>query len=139
MTGCTTTVWGRGINIYNCSPLSAGGTVVYQGRATLIPVTIVGYGCPGLRLYLDGVDQGFDYTYYPDAYIVSTTCDPQEKYDCINGACTPSTTYDTPGIYSSLAECEVACGTGCSGKCLSNAEWAQIEGLASQLKNKNCS
>lgn len=63
---------------------------------------------------------------------------PQQQYDCINGTCIPSTNYNTPGLYSSLSECETACGTGCSGKCLSNAEWAQIQGLAAQLKNKNC-
>lgn len=61
------------------------------------------------------------------------------KYDCINGACLPNTTYSTPGLYQSLSECEVVCGTGCSGKCISNADWATIEGLAGQLKNKNCS
>lgn len=60
-------------------------------------------------------------------------------YDCINGACTLSTTYNTPGLYQSLSACEVACGTGCSGKCISNADWSKIEGLSNQLKNKNCS
>ncbi|MEH2136848.1 hypothetical protein [Nostoc sp.] len=59
-------------------------------------------------------------------------------YDCINGACTPSTTYKTPGLYSDMNACELACGTGCSGKCISNSDWAQIEGLASQLKNHEC-
>ena len=60
-------------------------------------------------------------------------------YDCINGACTPTTKYQTLGLYKSLAECEEACGTGCSGKCISNSEWAQIEGLSGQLKSRNCS
>jgi hypothetical protein len=64
---------------------------------------------------------------------------PNIAHDCINGSCIPQSTYNTPGIYQSLSDCEVACGTGCSGKCISNADWAQISGLASQLKNKNCS
>lgn len=64
---------------------------------------------------------------------------PQTQYDCINGACIAKATYNTPGIYQSLSECETSCGTGCSGKCISNSEWAQIEGLANQLKNQNCS
>ncbi|MBN3926114.1 hypothetical protein [Nostoc sp. NMS4] len=63
---------------------------------------------------------------------------PTDKYDCINGACIKKTVYSTPGIYQSLSECETACGTGCSGKCVSNADWAQIEGLSNQLKNRNC-
>lgn len=62
---------------------------------------------------------------------------PTPKYDCLNGICVLSTQYNTPGIYS-LSECEQTCGTGCSGKCISNADWATIEGLAGQLKNKNC-
>jgi hypothetical protein len=66
-------------------------------------------------------------------------CQTVTKYDCINGACIPKSTYSTPGIYNSLSECETACGTGCSGKCISNADWAQIEGLSNQLKNRNCS
>ncbi|MBD2204942.1 hypothetical protein H6G33_04215 [Calothrix sp. FACHB-1219] len=66
-------------------------------------------------------------------------CVSSQSYDCINGACIVSTQYDTPGIYASLAECETACGTGCSGKCISNSEWATIEGLSNQLKQRNCS
>jgi hypothetical protein len=61
------------------------------------------------------------------------------KHDCINGACLPKATYNTPGIYNSLSECQTACGTGCSGQCISNSDWAQIEGLADKLKQKNCS
>lgn len=75
-------------------------------------------------------------------YIVSAVFTPSQaplEYDCINGACLPKTTYNTPGLYPTLEECEVSCGAGCSGKCISNSDWAKIEGLSSQLKNKNCS
>ncbi|WGV23367.1 hypothetical protein [Halotia branconii] len=61
------------------------------------------------------------------------------SYDCINGICVKKTVYNTPGFYTTISDCETACGTGCSGKCISNAEWSQIQGLSSQLKNKNCS
>jgi hypothetical protein len=61
------------------------------------------------------------------------------RYDCLNGSCIPSGTYSTPGIYESLEECEVNCGgQGCSGKCLTNAEWAAIVGRSENLKNINC-
>lgn len=63
---------------------------------------------------------------------------PEDKYDCVNSACIKSTVYNTPGIYDSLSTCETSCGSGCSGKCISNSEWAQIEGLASQIKSKEC-
>lgn len=62
----------------------------------------------------------------------------EAEYDCVNGACIKKTVYNTPGFYKSLAECETACGTGCSGKCLSNQEWSQITDLANKLKQKNC-
>lgn len=74
-----------------------------------------------------------------DNKIFTPDTPPPIQYDCVNGACLPKTTFNTPGIYATLSECEINCGTGCSGKCLSNEDWAQIEGLAAQLKNKNCS
>ena len=84
-----------------------------------------------------------NYCAYPDEQIVSIhliECQepPSVQYDCINGACIPKTTYNTPGIYQSLSDCEVACGTGCSGKCISNSGWAQIEGLSDELESANC-
>jgi hypothetical protein len=65
--------------------------------------------------------------------------DSDLPHDCINGACIKKSVYGTPGLYKSLSECEIACGTGCSGKCISNDDWAQIEGLSNQLKSRNCS
>jgi hypothetical protein len=60
-------------------------------------------------------------------------------HDCINGACIKKSVYSTPGLYPSLSACQVACGSkGCSGQCVSSADWAQIEGLSNQLKNRNC-
>lgn len=64
---------------------------------------------------------------------------PSVQYDCVNGGCIKKSVYNTPGLYESLDDCQLACGTGCSGKCISNADWAQIEGLSNQLKNRNCS
>ena len=66
-------------------------------------------------------------------------CTPeQKKYDCVNAACVDSKQYNTPGIFTSLSQCEIACGTGCSGQCVSNEEWNKIQSLANQLRNKNC-
>lgn len=83
-------------------------------------------------------------TYYPGSISItirssSNSCPATPTgYDCINGTCIPKATFNTPGFYKNLSECETACGTGCSGKCISNAEWAQIESLSNQLKNRNC-
>lgn len=62
-----------------------------------------------------------------------------QKYDCLNGVCVTQETYDSPGLYASVAECEQACGPECNGKCLSNEEWDKITSLANRLKSKNCS
>ncbi|WP_143857025.1 hypothetical protein [Nostoc sp. 'Peltigera membranacea cyanobiont' 213] len=62
-----------------------------------------------------------------------------DKYDCLNGNCVKDSLYKTPGLYSTISDCENVCGTGCGGKCISNSDWAQIEGFSGQLKNRNCS
>ncbi|MEH2319000.1 hypothetical protein [Nostoc sp.] len=135
---CTTTVHGSGLNGGNGASLGNYGDYTFTGRVTFAATTFNGFA--GLQMYIDGVSQGTGYIFYTDAYILYTTCEPlQIEYDCINGACTAKTTYSTPGLYKSLGACEIACGTGCSGKCLSNADWAQIENLSSQIMNKNCS
>ncbi|WP_200327558.1 hypothetical protein [Sphaerospermopsis aphanizomenoides] len=69
------------------------------------------------------------------------SCDAcsNDKYDCLNGACIDKDIYKTPGIYQSIEECQVACGTGCSGVCLTASEWSTIQGLASQNKSRHCS
>ncbi|WP_413176508.1 hypothetical protein [Anabaena azotica] len=71
------------------------------------------------------------FTFKPDSI-------PETKYDCINGLCVSSTTYNTPGFYQSLEQCEVNCGVGCSGVCISNSDWNQIQSKSNQLKNINC-
>lgn len=62
------------------------------------------------------------------------------RFDCINGECINSDTYDTPGNYASLEECQAQCGIGaiCDGVCVSNADWSKIESLSGQLKQRNC-
>lgn len=74
-----------------------------------------------VSLFFDGIEQG-----------------SSVSYDCINGACTNKNVHKTPGLYASLSECQLACGTGCGGKCLSNADWAKIESLSNQIMNKTC-
>ena len=60
-------------------------------------------------------------------------------HDCINGACIPASKYSTPGFYETIEDCEINCGTiGCNGICIGRSDWAQIQGLASQLRSKEC-
>ncbi|MGV0102511.1 hypothetical protein NSTCB13_01038 [Nostoc sp. DSM 114160] len=79
----------------------------------------------------------------------------QEKYDCINGQCKISTTYNTPGLYQSLADCQAACANGgacASGKqcvdpttfipsgkvCIDQGEFDSIEALISKIGSEVC-
>lgn len=107
------------------------------------------YGCKAYFLVVDGILTS-KWAVRPDPPIEDPgnpncpagTVGPAPKpimYDCINGKCLPQNNYNTPGFYESLAACESICGFGCSGKCISNAEWAQIENLSNHLKVKNCS
>ncbi|MEH2307003.1 hypothetical protein [Nostoc sp.] len=131
-----------------------GGCVTLPNYKTLVGTTTdpsnvtssiesVGYCRPGdfrLNVYVNGAFIGNDGgTLWLDAHLTFEDDSPPLKYDCVNGACVGYTMYNTPGIYPTLSACEQACGTGCSGKCVSNSDWAQIEGLSGQLKNRNCS
>jgi hypothetical protein len=77
------------------------------------------------------------------------TTDPNLKYDCVNGSCVLQTQYSTPGVFSSLTECNAICtSNGCQppganycppGKvCIESAEWSQIEQLTNQVQSKCC-
>lgn len=95
-------------------------------------------------------------TFTADATVTGITC-AVDAYDCINGTCTNKNVYKTPGIYATLEACQAACGNTqpmCAapfecidpsnfcppGKvCIPQSQWSQIEGLASKLRQKNCS
>lgn len=98
---------------------------------------------PGGREKLEGSWTGYEYLGYE--VISDNPCEgcvepppENESYDCVNTACVKASVYNTPGFYSTLEECEIICGPGCGGKCLSNKDWERIKGLSKQLKNKNC-
>lgn len=77
------------------------------------------------------------------------------KYDCLNGQCVLKTTYNTQGIYNSLADCQAVCANGgacASGKkcvdpttfcpdgkvCLDQGEFDSIEALISKINSEVC-
>jgi hypothetical protein len=80
-----------------------------------------------------------------------------KKYDCLNGGCIQHTVYNSPGLFTTLAECQAACGSASNNNCkppnicvspdycppgmvcLTLAELSTIDGLSSELKSKNCS
>jgi hypothetical protein len=128
----------------------AGTTTTRTSSCVAAPFSIgLDRSRDGFFLYYNGGDQKLEgswtnYDLLASSIVSQTACtgctDPSaNNYDCINGACVKASTYNTPGLYATQSNCQVACGTGCSGKCISNADWAQIESLSSQLKSRNCS
>lgn len=116
---------------------ACGNSAYYQ--------SIPGHPQNGANLVVDGVVQnGSGYVYWgpphADRGIESvqnsnirrgessgscSACESLPGYDCINGQCVVQTTYGTPGMYASLAQCQSSCGQsgGCpSGEvCVSQA------------------
>ena len=155
MTICT--VAGTYLANYSCQTLGLKVTITFEGQGNLTLGSPVNTPCgQTYTVAVNGTVQSVyvqvtsgnansgntdanTFSNYQWLGVPSMSCASDEKYDCINGACIPKTTYDTPGLYQSLEDCEVACGTGCSGKCISNSEWAQIEGLSNELKSTTCS
>ncbi|MDZ8070377.1 MAG: hypothetical protein RMY64_35665 [Nostoc sp. DedQUE08] len=136
MSGCGVSgTWNLITRLYNTG--NRDYTETYPGFADDNPILVS--ASPTMNL-ISSCDGRIFLANWGNGYIVSKSFvpNPSEKYDCVNGACIKKSVYSTPGIYQSLSDCEVACGTGCSGQCISNSDWAQIEGLSSQLKNRNC-
>jgi hypothetical protein len=68
---CVTTIRGSGFNPLTCQPYDNFGDYEFPGYGELVPVVIPPSSCPGLRLFLDGVDQGVDLTFSPGAIVLS--------------------------------------------------------------------
>jgi hypothetical protein len=70
----------------------------------------------------------------------SSSLDPAQPCDCLNGGCVAKTTYGTPGKYPSLAACESGCAkdSNCIGECVSVAEIASLQQAASNLRSRLC-
>ena len=87
------------------------------------------------------------YCAYPTESIVNVSpsdCEqisPDQKYDCVNGGCVPKTTYNTPGVFASLAACQSGCATNsnCLGECVEATELAALQQAANALQSKFCS
>ncbi|MCC5606646.1 hypothetical protein LC612_07560 [Nostoc sp. CHAB 5834] len=124
------------VNTYTYKDPNAGDLVrTHEGDSYSIFAYDVCNGGQAIKVFDGGTELIFS-CYKPNSLVITPI---QVRYDCLNGACIKKTIHNTPGLYQSLSECEVACGTGCSGKCISNSEWSEIEGLSNQVRNRNCS
>jgi hypothetical protein len=63
-----------------------------------------------------------------------------QKCDCLNGGCISQQTYNTPGKYASLEDCQARCAkdSNCDGECVSAAEIAALQQTANLVRNKLC-
>ncbi|MEH1824462.1 MAG: hypothetical protein V7L22_03685 [Nostoc sp.] len=85
-----------------------------------------------------------------------TGCTPgTSSYDCINGTCTLASKYSTPGLYTSLSDCQAVCANGgacAEGKkcvdpttfcpdgkvCIDQGEFSTAEALISKIGSEVC-
>ena len=92
---------------------------------------------------------------YPNKVFGSCSQCFASTYDCLNGLCIASNTYNTPGLYKSLADCQAVCANGgaCgSGKqcvdpttfcpngkvCIDQDEYSNIQGLIAKINSEVC-
>jgi len=118
---------------YGSTPCGQTYTVSVTGNVQLIYVQVTSGNPTSLTVDLNTF---INFQWLSVSFMSGAT---NQSYDCINGACIKKNIYSTPGLYGSLEDCQKACGTGCSGKCVGNSEWAQIEEYSGELKSKNCS
>ncbi|MBH8575784.1 hypothetical protein I8752_22825 [Nostocaceae cyanobacterium CENA369] len=129
-------------------------------------------GNGGVWLFVDGSNVGGNgYYYQPSTATVNAVADETptsgytssgscatcraDKYDCLNGQCIPKTTYNTPGLYNSLEDCQAVCANGgacAEGKkcvdpttfcpdghvCIEQGEYNSIQGLVDKIKSEVC-
>ena len=102
-------------------------------------------GYPG-PLTSDGTTHYSIWCLFNDETILSTESydcpvPPQNvAHDCLNGGCIPKTTYNTPGVFASLAACQAGCAKNspCVGECVSPAQLASLQAAATNLKSRYC-
>ncbi len=120
------------------------------------------YLCSELIEYRSGGNCGGGYFYSPDlgfdqnnaseisGSVIQVSmsncpnCGPvialNQPCDCINGGCVPKTTYNTPGVFPTLAACLSGCAknSNCTGECVDPAEIAAHQQAINNLKAKIC-
>ena len=64
----------------------------------------------------------------------------QQPCDCLNGGCVPAASYNTPGVFSNLADCEAGCAKNapCKGECVSAAQLAALNQAISKVRPRLC-
>jgi hypothetical protein len=68
------------------------------------------------------------------------TLNPNQPCDCVNGGCVAKTTYNTPGVFPTLAACISGCAknSDCTGECVDPAEIAAHRQALNTLQSKFC-
>jgi hypothetical protein len=125
---------------------------VGAGTYTALPVGVSG-GCNvraggqwGVHVSFNGqrfrnpIDSG-EWIFAPSNFYLELIENPPDTpCDCLNGGCVPKTTYNTPGIFPTLAACQSGCAknSNCIGECVSAEELAALQQAANNLQSKFC-
>jgi hypothetical protein len=140
-------LWQRGSGESGSGPLNYDRLAVtnWNPSQPIPPVTLVGYlgnnGYGPYYRYQSTVNPGlFTGGWYSPPELYLKGCGPAGPYDCINGGCLPKTTYNTPGVFASLAACQSGCAknSNCKGECVSADELAALQQAAANLKARYC-
>lgn len=135
---------GQGINLSGSpdgNPVTVRGILAdstsgiagtWQGwRNTNFPVKVILDGSGSI------IQQNGNNVMFHPSTVTSSNCEDNnppttDKYDCLNGQCINSNTYNTPGIYSSLENCQSNCA---KNSCPDGYECVEI---ASTEKLRKC-
>ena len=139
---CITRIRGYGGNCATGTSNNQLYNLTYPGICTVAQTP----GCAG-GLVSPRYPDGTIYSAHYFSSVISLTyegCDnsppPDQPYDCLNGGCVPKTTYNTPGVFATLAACQSGCAknSDCVGECVSTGELAALQQAANNLQTKFC-
>jgi hypothetical protein len=138
---CITTIYGEGGNCTNGNGLGNFGTYTFAGY--WVPVSHRTCGWTWTSLAKDGVlHPNANFYSFKTSTFSYSGCGPDSAsaYDCINGGCVPKATYNTPGVFASLAACQSGCAknSNCTGECVPAEEIAALQQAANNIRAKFC-
>lgn len=122
---------------YTVEKISTGQCIVRSGGVQGVHASFNG------QRFRNPADNG-EYIYAQESLTLQLVepdpLNPSQPFDCLNGACLPKSTYNTPGFFDSLSACQSGCAknSNCTGECVSAAEIAALKQSANNLQSRIC-
>ncbi len=126
-----------GPGTYSVTPIAVSGCNVKAGGQYGVMASFNG------QRFTNPADGG-EWIYAQGSLSISLIEDPNPldlvPCDCVNGGCVPKTTYNTPGVFPSLAACQSGCAknSNCTGECVDPSEIAALGQALNTLQSKFC-